>query len=326
MTDDEFQKPCPSLNANRTTRPATRVMAPSEAEAPGDGPFGGPGGASDDEWLADDSPGPTTGPILGAPVGSAEGTASMGDEPPRARVEGEGSTHATAGDSSAAGSTNGEVDRPFTPPPPAPADDWLGGAPTPSDYAPENEAGWSSLDNSFASKPPPSPLGPDTGAAATDPNASWIEHRASPFGGNDSPRESPSKSKPAAIATTSFGQQPAQTFVVKKASSLGDLFGGGGEDLDADAYVSPVAAQTNPFASIVDDDDAFFDQLAGAPRQATPPPSRGAAAAQPDAAASCVPDSASRAPDVAARPADGAGGAGGGRGGREPSRCRGRFG
>ena len=108
-------------------------MAPSEAEAPGDGPFGGPGGASDDEWLADDSPGPTTGPILGAPVGSAEGTASMGDEPPRARVEGEGSTHATAGDSSAAGSTNGEVDRPFTPPPPAPADDWLGGAPTPSD-------------------------------------------------------------------------------------------------------------------------------------------------------------------------------------------------
>ena len=250
------------MNAIRTTRPATRVMAPSEAEAPGDGPFGGLGGASDDEWLADDSPGPTTGPILGARVGSAEGTASMEDEPPRARVEGEGSTHATAGDSSAAGSTNGEVDRPFTPPPPAPADDWLGGAPTPSDYNPENEAGWSSLDNSFASKPPPSPLGPDTAAAATDPNASWIEHRASPFGGNDSPRESPSKSKPAAIATTTFGQQqqqqPAQTFVVKKASSLGDLFGGGGEDLDADAYVSPVAAQTNPFASIVDEDDAFF--------------------------------------------------------------------
>ena len=258
-------------------------MAPSEAAAADDGPFGGPSGVSDDEWLADASPGPGVGSMpLGPP--DAAGTESM-MHGAHASVDGEGFTHGIADPISAAGSTNGEADRPSTPPPGTDGqdNDWLGGAPTPSDFAPENPDGWSSLDNSFASKPPPSPLGPKLAAVGADADTSWTEHRASPFGGTDSPQKAPAEvaaHRPAEMMgmmpPVNVTSQPQQTFVVKKASSLGDLFGGGGTDLDDGAYVSPVAASTNPFGEMVDDDDAFFDQLAGAPRQQTQPPPFGA--------------------------------------------------
>ena len=229
-------------------------MAPSEAAAADDGPFGGPSGVSDDEWLADASPGPGVGSMpLGPP--DAAGTESM-MHGAHASVDGEGFTHGIADPISAAGSTNGEADRPSTPPPGTDGqdNDWLGGAPTPSDFAPENPDGWSSLDNSFASKPPPSPLGPKLAAVGADADASWTEHRASPFGGTDSPQKAPAEvaaHRPAdmmgMMPPVNVTSQPQQTFVVKKASSLGDLFGGGGTDLDDGAYVSPVAASTNPF-------------------------------------------------------------------------------